>query len=358
MSNKETTTVKTRQRTSKKQNLVRRWIVEKIDRGIYTGKLPGVTKLAEELEVNPLTVSRALDTLYKEGIVDKKSRVGTFVMNKKRLALLAFEAKGELNNDHGFNVPSIYHAMLDGLETATGRHQISVMPYSTRVNDTDFINFIKREVDGVLVLLGGATEAEVEAALSGIPWVKIMGEASYPVRANVVSYDNKVIGSIAADWLVAHDCDEYYYFGGNTKPLFKERLNMFQARMQTHGKAGCHLDIDIAVYKLEELLKLARTEFEKIIVPGKKIGLFLSADIYCVPIYQLLYSMGHTPGQDIPIISCNNNKLALRGLYPPPAVIDIRMTDIGSRAVDLLMSMINDKKSYRGEHIVLTPQIV
>jgi DNA-binding LacI/PurR family transcriptional regulator len=358
MSNESTTAVKTRNRSSKKQNLVRNWIMDRIDRGIYTGKLPGVSRLAEELSVNPLTVSRALDTLYNEGIVEKKSRIGTFVRNKKRLALVAFQSEGEPSSDHAFNVPSIYHAMLDGLESATSRHQISILPYRTHINDKDFINFIKREVDGILVLIGGIPELQLNRVLSGVPWVKIMGSASYPAQANVVSYDNDIIGNLAADWLIEHECDEYYYFGGSTKVLFEPRLKSFQARMQSHGVTGGHLDLDIAQLVLEDLVDSAREEFARIMTPGKKIGLFLSADIYCVPIYQLLYSMGHTPMKDVPIISCNNNKLALRGLYPSPAVIDIRMPDIGSRAVDLLMNMINDEHSYSGEHVVLTPELI
>ena len=358
MSIEGTTAVKTRNRSSKKQDLVKSWIMDRIDRGIYTGKLPGVSKLAEELKVNPLTVSRAMDTLYAEGIIEKKSRVGTFVRNKKRLALLALHDTGVPEKDHAFNVPSIYHAMFEGLEAATTRHQISILPYKTHIDDTDFINFIKREVDGVLVLMGGDPDFQVDRVLKDIPWVKIMGRASYPATANIVSYNNEIIGALAADWLIKHDCDDYLYFGGTTNNLFKPRLRTFQEKLKSYGKTGQHINLDIAELIVEELLEKAREKFEKILSHSKKTGLFLSGDIYCVPIYQLLYSMGYTPMKDIPIISCNNNKLALRGLYPPPAVIDIRMPDIGSRAVDLLMNMINDEYSYNGEHIVLTPELI
>jgi DNA-binding LacI/PurR family transcriptional regulator len=350
---------KTRNRASHKHDLVKRFINDRIQRGVYNGKIPGVSKLAAEFEVNPLTVSRALDSLAAEGLVEKRSRVGTFVIQKKRVAVLSLQEKEKTTPAHNFYVPPIFHTMLASLEQAAKDNNLSVLPYATDVKDIDFINFIKGEVDGVVLLLSPNFDERELAIFDGIPWVKVMGKDFISSRGNVVTYDNSVIGPIAAEYLMKQDCKKYYYFGGCSRDLFCERYKSFDKSLKSAGFVGGLIELDITQLFVEEMLEKAEVIFKEIFTPdAPKTGLFLSADIYGVPIYQLLYSMGMKPVVDVPIVSCNNNKLVLYGLYPKPAVIDIRLADIGSRAIGVLMDCFEAQKNDAGEKIILMPELL
>ena len=54
-------------------------------------------------------------------------------------------------------------------------------------------------------------------------------------------------------------------------------------------------------------------------------------------VYRVLQKRGIKPGFDIDIISTDDEKSALMGLYPRPATIDIGAKDIGACAVEYLL---------------------
>jgi len=60
---------------------VRQWVERQIATGYWKSGdvLPPERELAQQLGVSPLTVSRALQGLAREGIVTRKRRVGTVV---------------------------------------------------------------------------------------------------------------------------------------------------------------------------------------------------------------------------------------------------------------------------------------
>ena len=69
---------------------VRQWVERQIATGFWKSGdvLPPERALAQQLGVSPLTVSRALQGLAREGIVTRKRRVGTVVAENLPLNLL------------------------------------------------------------------------------------------------------------------------------------------------------------------------------------------------------------------------------------------------------------------------------
>ncbi|BBD79521.1 GntR family transcriptional regulator [Aerosticca soli] len=53
--------------------------------------LPSVRQVAAEMQINPLTVSKAYQALVDEGVVEKRRGLGMFVQQGAREALLASE---------------------------------------------------------------------------------------------------------------------------------------------------------------------------------------------------------------------------------------------------------------------------
>ncbi|RKY85430.1 GntR family transcriptional regulator [candidate division KSB1 bacterium] len=66
-------------------------IIEQIKHKIASGELsigdriPTVRKLAVDLEINPNTVAKAYNELEREGILDSKQGIGTFVKKNKNI---------------------------------------------------------------------------------------------------------------------------------------------------------------------------------------------------------------------------------------------------------------------------------
>ena len=339
-------------------------ICREIENGIasghYSGQLPGVTLLARHYQVNPLTVSKALECLSDQGIVEIIPRVGTFVKNKNRIAILALYSKEDFqrcNCDHSFPSQPVMSTMLEGVNEYLNRRRYALLAHAVSVDDHEFIRFILNEVDGVLVFSGRGVNDQDYEIFSSVPWVKLMGGADSPSQAHHITYDNIIIGEIAADYLLQQPCDHYYYFGGR-QHVFAQRFQSFSDRLAAVGKKAEIIELDIAVMELDELMQQAQIAFEKLLSNGSA-GIFLSSSSYAVPVYQLLYSMGITPVNDLPLITCENIAGMLQGVIPKPAVIDLRIREIGRRGCELLMGIIK-KTSTTGtfDKIVYTPQMI
>jgi GntR family transcriptional regulator len=61
--------------------------------------LPSVRSIAADLSVNPLTVTRAYDSLVALGVVESRRGMGMFVATKGRDKLLAHERETFLNEE-------------------------------------------------------------------------------------------------------------------------------------------------------------------------------------------------------------------------------------------------------------------
>lgn len=103
---------------------VKEWVLEQLRQGgLRVGdRLPPPTTLAQQLKVSELTVQRALNALAREGIVVRKRRVGTFLLQNPletpriplRIALLLPKSMGDVHAD--FYLSSLHQGIQQGLE--------------------------------------------------------------------------------------------------------------------------------------------------------------------------------------------------------------------------------------------------
>jgi GntR family transcriptional regulator len=80
---------------------IRQRIIELIlsDQLSANDALPSVRQIATDLSVNPLTVTRAYQSLVDLGVVETRRGLGMFATDGARKALLAHERKKFLNED-------------------------------------------------------------------------------------------------------------------------------------------------------------------------------------------------------------------------------------------------------------------
>ena len=87
-------------------------------------------------------------------------------------------------------------------------------------------------------------------------------------------------------------------------------------------------------------------------------GLFVPLDIFAAILYHLLNKRGVRPGYDVEVVSANNERPYLAGLYPRPTSIDIGGSHIGQSAVDQLMLRIQNPEDARGMRMIVEPIVI
>jgi GntR family transcriptional regulator len=80
--------------------------------------LPSVRQVAVDFQINPLTVSKAYQSLVDEGLVEKRRGVGMFVVEGAQQRLLASEREHFLNDEWPRIAKRIEKLGLDPVELA------------------------------------------------------------------------------------------------------------------------------------------------------------------------------------------------------------------------------------------------
>ena len=329
-------------------------MVNRIRSGFYTGKLPGINQLAEQYSVNPLTMTKALNRLAEDSMIERRPRVGTFVKHKRCIAVLQLDKQHSGN--HSLKGITVYDKIFKGIHETMDNHNVSVFFQSCSPSDKEFIESIKRDVDGfILITQQDIFDSDLEL-FNDTPWVKAMGDIAATQSHAHVTYNNKIIGVQAAEYLMWQDCKNFIYLGGNDKKIFQERFLEFSNRLKDfeYQPESIFASYGMAVNELAELLK----ENIQKMYSGPETGIFIVADRYAIVLYQVLYSLGIHPERDIKIISCDNNDYHLRGLFPRPPVVDIKMDTIGNLAAEMLVKVISQRNMDGFEKMILTPELI
>ena len=214
--------------------------------------------------------------------------------------------------------------------------------------------FRRQQIDGALIFLDSSIAPSAFTDLYGqLPVVRVMGGQMSPLQFDHVAPDNPAIGYLAAQTLLAQGCRDLAYL--TTRPSWDFSMlrgQGFAAAALAAGQRphafleGSGLVIDCAygasVTSAEDLPQLVAKLAEA--VRNRKIkepyGLFASRDEETVLIYRMLAEHGVRPGQDLTIVSCDNEHVRLAGLSPLPVSIDLNVQEIAHHAVCRLLERI------------------
>ncbi len=336
-------------------------LAKKIRSGLLTGKLPGVVKLAAEYKVNPLTICKALDTLEDFGLIERRSRIGTFVKHKKRIGVFFLTRRGQPNPEpprRRPQLPMLYNIVSDGIASVVAAREFSMLVQAVNPDHSEYLTYLKSEVDGAVILHAGDQVSEKDSLLfQDIPFVRAMGQPIPGFDHTHISYNNQATGRLAADYLRQQGCQTAIYVGGFNLQIGIERFESFRANLGDLRLEPFHLDL--AVVTVPEFLEQGNRLLPEILDRNRdrKIGVFLTGDVYISPFYQLLRRFGLEPMSDIPVISCDNNFYALQGVHPLPAEIDIKAYEIGRLSAEILIKQLENTPAPSGK-ILLEPEIL
>lgn len=204
--------------------------------------------------------------------------------------------------------------------------------------DLDALRAIWHNVPkGGIILLTGEQIPDFPAEFSQIPIVKIMG-LSNTRWGDCCTYSSYSTGRIAAEQFHKWGCrrmgclvSEHHGIPAVRRQGFDDTLIELglapSVRPERDPFAAWHQPDDTAI--LAELKNL----FKK---PKPIDGLFITVDILAPPAYRALKKLGIRPGEDVQIITCNNEHPYLSELEPRPPVVDVHAEMIGAEAVKLL----------------------
>lgn len=265
-------------------------------------------------------------------------RPGKPMPRKKRQANLVFAIDDSVN----MAMP-VYMDLFQGIQDEAGARNcnLSLCRFSDgRIAPQDGVN-------GYIVLGGKRVSAE-----SALPMVGVMGGSQRYGRLDQVSYDNTVIGALAAEHLLRQGRRNLavFSFSDPANVIFGERTEVFRRFAEAGGAR-----VDVHETTCYEMLD---STFEKVMgQAGKYDGVFSTADMITVKLYMLFSRHGYSPVRDFDLVSCNNELQLVSTFTPPPVEIDIHARQVGRRAVDLLLRRL-EKPSEPHERITIMPELI
>lgn len=203
------------------------------------------------------------------------------------------------------------------------------------------------KIDGAIVF-GDPDDPGLTRQLQQVPLVRVMGLVDPLAGYDHVTYDNTMVGRLAAEYLTRKGHRHCGFIGGLTPDsMFGERGADFKRHIAAAGGtvvAESVPDISIVTEQIHQVNRVRMGEIlDRLLACEPRLtALFLPADMLTNAAHPLLYERGIVPGRDIEIVSCNNEELLLANLHPRPAVIDIHAETVGYKAVEQLL--------WRGEH--------
>ncbi len=215
--------------------------------------------------------------------------------------------------------------------------------------------------DGLL-LHGICPPAPQIALLKSTPTVWLMGNSRRPTWGDQVMPDNALIGRTAASYLLSRGHSQAIYFGMTSGWSMGVRALAFENTLEEAGGRGriIHQKISGNDKPIEQDIEQGIGEVVSLYrrLDPKPTGLFIAEDWLVRDAYKILTSAGIRPGEELDIISCNNDRPHLLGLTPPPATIDIRFETIAYRGVEQLLNRMRGDRHDDRLRIMVEPKLV
>jgi DNA-binding LacI/PurR family transcriptional regulator len=208
-----------------------------------------------------------------------------------------------------------------------------------------------QQIDGAVVFISSMLPpSSYEAKLPGIrsktPIVWVMGMGTLGAPVDRVTPDHSGVGYLAYGYLRSRGCEAMAYLTANPDWLF------MRLRGQAFLNSACNDAKDITSYLVGADEMLCHAYGRRVVSAGtldelvaafakanpRPTGLFIANDETTARVYPLLARHNVHIGQDLTIVSCDNEETRLAALYPRPASIDLVPDEIGYRSVVRLVA--------------------
>lgn len=316
-------------------------IAADIHAGKFSGKLPGVTRLAALYDACPATVQRALQRLSETGLVEIRPCSGTYVRLLLEVDFIHFYIRdGQPQNvpDALDNLLANYGQLFQGLYDTLKSAGVPLSFQTLELGNRELLRRWNHRNHHLVAILPTGQESVCYDFFAGCSWTRVMGAQDYNCPITHITYDNARIGEIAARTLRERGCRRFAFIGSGTHPLFRQRFETFHSSLALHGFFAELVDVDVFRMGNMEIIRKLRgfTGENAAALRSHELGLFCCADAFLAMLYQAMAPAVDPAG--VQIVSCDNNPYFLKGVSPVPSEIDICTYEIGVAAARHILS--------------------
>jgi DNA-binding LacI/PurR family transcriptional regulator len=209
----------------------------------------------------------------------------------------------------------------------------------------------RQQINGALVFLDSSmSPGECVGLSQQLPIVRVMGGQMSSLEFDHVAPDNPAIGYLGCQALLQQGCQELAYL--TTRPAWDFSMLRGQgfaaAALAAGRRPRAFIESDskeldcvyganlVALPDLASLVSKLADAIRKR-EGSAPFGVFVSRDEETVTVYRLLAELGIQIGQDVLVVSCDNEQVRLAGLRPKPVSIDLNAADIAQHAIERLL---------------------
>ena len=258
----------------------------------------------------------------------------------------------------------VYAAVLHGVEAALadqGKTMVlrHILPESLSLEEV-----LLAKVDGVL-LFGSVDKFLRGGGLDRVPCVQMMRQISADESWDHVTYDNALIGNLAARHVLSRGHRHCAFVGEiptETTEFLVRRGRDFKTVVEGAGGSvvmcleRLEFDSALEMYGVDPA-RMAIVVDQLLCAVPRPTAIFVEADMVAQALYLALSARGKVVGKDVEVISCNNEQILLANLNPRPATVDIHAEHVGKQAVEVLMWRMANAKAPRRQ-VLIEPTLV
>lgn len=290
-------------------------------------------------ELRKRRISRA-----KSGVVNHTRRIALVLIGNRNLKWI---------QDNG----PVYSYVIHGVEQLLAERGVE-LTIACLASCSDAIKLVRQSRIEGLIFFGWESKDSCRYEPLPVPAVWAMGEPVHFTGDHFLP-DNIRIGILAAQYLAGHRCAAF--LGSSVyRPSADGVARPYRgaAFLDMRRKIGLEtlqlIDQDLmqSNTNLPDESRMAALIERFASADPRPTGLFVEMDPYSPSVYRQLIQHGVKPGQDVQIVTCNNERPWVAGLHPTPAIIDIHADQIGRRAAERLLFRIENPQALPEQTLV------
>ncbi len=309
--------------------------------------LPGVR--AETVAQVRAAVEELNYTRLRTRSVRKRAASRSVKLKTGNIAVLTLGPSGQIWQDR-----PVMASVLGGIQRGANVNELRLLLGEMHDPTKPSPLLVDRQVDGAVVFLSSwmpttLYESTFQSMQKFVPVVWAMGLEMAVNGVDHVAPDNVGIGFLAFNHLRGLGCRRPAFITTDPNwPFMRLRAQSFLNSAFDAGLAPTVYAVTdnprtvepygrrvVTAERLADLVeKLAAAE-------DRPDGLFIGNDHTTSSVYPLLARHGVRVGQDLHVVSCDNEEARLSGLTPRPPSIDIGGDEIGYRSVNRLLNRID-----------------
>jgi DNA-binding LacI/PurR family transcriptional regulator len=313
------------------------------------------------------TAKRVREVAKELGYVPRAVRPGRRPTERKGVnsGVICFLSVGAEDPGSLYTMPAMSEFM-GGIQRAAARQGMELM--LAHMPDKKSVPSViaRRHADGILIFGQEPMPASLRAVFSkpqdyfgNTPLIFCVRGAYDTENAfDHVVYDNSKVGRIAADYLIDRGCQQLAF------ACTEKNHTAYTPRHDQFLKRAGELGFSAAVvegpheFSAASRQKVADELIDQLGTVSHKTGIFCASDDLMMAVFNTMRQRGIEPGDLLELIGCNNDPFIMSQMHPRPATIDIKMGEIGERAVDQLFWRISHQDVKTRADLHIQPEVV